>query len=307
MGPNQGTPGLGAAARKGNVDVFFNCILRQRQRSMNPAEKRLRLKYIKIGDILVEEKSRGEGRGLKELADSLEEHGLLQPVRVSRDANGRYVLVSGYRRFLAAQRLAEGEGGLGDALPCIVVENGDPVITRAVENFQREALSPVEVYRLLVQLRGKNRSCAEVAALMGLSVGRTKNLYVAVRELQANRALEKVFSNAGVTLEDVAITAGLEDGLRFPLLRKRGAGDLTRRQLRQAVKDLKGGGEKQARDTRLDGPAQARWQEDEEETLNAGRIIITVNNSRAFRGLAAALWKRAESAAGKLNIELKKQ
>ena len=274
---------------------------------MNPAEKRLRLEYIKLDDILVEEKSRGEGRGLKELADSLEEHGLLQPVRVSRDAGGRYVLVSGHRRFLAARRLADGQGGLGDALPCIVVEDGDPVITRAVENFQREALSPAEVYRLLVQLRGKGRSCAEVAALMGLSVGRVKNLYVAVRELQANPALAKVFGNAGVTLEDVAITAGLEDALRFPLLRKRGAGDLTRRQLRQAVKDLKQGGAREARDTPLAGPAQARWQETGEETLDAGRILITVNNSRAFRGLAAALWKRAQSAAGKLNIELKRQ
>ena len=273
---------------------------------MKGAKKRLRLEYIKFGDILGNEQSRGEGCGIGELAESLAEHGLLQPVRVSRDTDGRYVLVSGYRRFLAARRLADRRGGLRDTLPCIVAEDGDPVVTRAVENFQREALSPAEVYRLLVQLREKHRSCAEVASLIGRSLGRVKNLYVAVRELQANPALEEVFSNAGVTLEDVAITSGLENGLRFPLLRKRGAGDLTRRQLRQAAENLKKGGAKEARDALPGGPAQARWQETEEESLNAGRIVVTVDDCRAFRSLAAALWKRAEAAAGKLNIELQK-
>jgi hypothetical protein len=46
-------------------------------------------------------------RGLRELADSMEEHSLLQPVRVRPDADGNYTLVSGYRRLCAARQYAE--------------------------------------------------------------------------------------------------------------------------------------------------------------------------------------------------------
>jgi ParB-like chromosome segregation protein Spo0J len=185
----------------------------------------------------------------------MEEHSLIQPVRVRRDAGGDYTLVSGYRRLCAARRLAKEKGGPWETLPCIVVEDEDPVMTQAVENFQRQGMSPHELYKLLVFLRDKRLSYGEVAALMGCGAGRVENLYVTVRELEADRELEKVFSHAGVTFEDLAITRGIEAPLRYALLRKRGAGELTREQLRREAGKLKK--ERQAKDDGGKAPRKA--------------------------------------------------
>jgi ParB-like chromosome segregation protein Spo0J len=88
----------------------------------------LRLEYLKPQDIRVQGRLREKDRGLRELADSMEQHSLLQSVRVWRDPDGNYALVSGYRRLCAARQLAEEKGGCWEALPCIVVEDEGPVM-----------------------------------------------------------------------------------------------------------------------------------------------------------------------------------
>jgi hypothetical protein len=87
----------------------------------------------------------------------------------------------------------------------------------------------------------------------------------------------------------VAITRGIADEARFALLRRRGAGELSREQLRREAGKLK-----KAQTPRQTGgpegaPAQARWRESAEESLDAGKIVITVDNYGVFRELARAL------------------
>jgi ParB family chromosome partitioning protein len=273
---------------------------------MNRPGLPLSLEYLNPKDIRVQHRLREKDRGLRELADSMERHSLLQPVRVRRDPDGTYALVSGYRRLCAARRLAEEKGAPWETLPCIVVEDEDPVMAQAVENFQRQGMSPYELYKLLIALRHKGLSYAETAALIGCGAGRVENLYSAVRELEADPELEKAFSHAGVTLEDVAITRGIAGEARFALLRRRGAGELTREQLRREAGKLKKG-QAPRRDCGAEGsPVKAQWRESAEESLDAGRIVITVDNYGAFRKLARALWQRAERAAEQLAVELTK-
>jgi ParB-like chromosome segregation protein Spo0J len=234
----------------------------------------------------------------------MEQHSLLQPVRVRRDPDGGYTLVSGYRRLCAARQLAREKGGPWEALPCIVVEDEDPVMARVVENFQRQGISPGELYKLLVFLREKGLSYTEAAALMGCGAGRVENLYVTVRELEADGELEKVFSHAGVTFEDLAITRGIAGEARFALLRKRGAGELTWEQLRRAAGKLKRAQTAKQAGEPAGAPANAQWRESGEESLDAGKIVITVDNYAVFRELARALWKRAEGAAEQFGIAI---
>lgn len=77
--------------------------------------------------------------GLAELANSINEHGLLQPV-VVRPRPGGYQLVAGERRFRAA-KIAE-----MDSIPAIVMELTDRQVAEIalVENLQREDLNPLE-------------------------------------------------------------------------------------------------------------------------------------------------------------------
>ncbi|HYZ00196.1 MAG TPA: ParB/RepB/Spo0J family partition protein, partial [Candidatus Binatia bacterium] len=77
---------------------------------------------------------------LRELADSIREHGVLQPLLLRRQPDG-YELIAGERRLRAA-RLA----GL-DRVPAIVrgeVDPQDSLLLGLIENLQREDLDPIE-------------------------------------------------------------------------------------------------------------------------------------------------------------------
>lgn len=103
---------------------------------------------------------------LAELADSIREHDVLQPLTVRRLANGNYQIIAGERRWRAA-RLA----GLSD-VPAIVIEADDRKATELalIENLQREDLDPIEEaegYRKLME--NYHMTQEEAAARVGKS------------------------------------------------------------------------------------------------------------------------------------------
>ena len=82
---------------------------------------------------------------LKELAESIKKNGVIQPiaVRLKKSEPGKYEIVAGERRWLAAQR-----AGLHD-IPVNVLELSDveSLEVAIVENIQRDDLNPVEEAR----------------------------------------------------------------------------------------------------------------------------------------------------------------
>ena len=87
---------------------------------------------------------------LEELASSIAENGLLQPILVREYADSRYQIIAGERRFRAS-KLA----GLSE-IPAIVLERDDRKVAEIalIENIQREDLNPVEeamAYRALIK------------------------------------------------------------------------------------------------------------------------------------------------------------
>ena len=90
--------------------------------------------------------------GLEELAASIREHGLLQPVLVSRSPAGGYELIAGERRWRAS-RLA----GL-ERIPVVLrdaVADADQLALALIENLQREDLTPIEEARAYHHLRAE--------------------------------------------------------------------------------------------------------------------------------------------------------
>ena len=77
---------------------------------------------------------------LAELADSIREHGIIQPLTVRKLSSGYYQIIAGERRWRAA-RLA----GLAE-VPAIVIEADDRKAAELamIENLQREDLNPME-------------------------------------------------------------------------------------------------------------------------------------------------------------------
>lgn len=101
-----------------------------------------------------------EPEKLRELADSIREHGVIQPLVVSRDAAGNFRLVAGERRLQAA-RLA----GLA-TVPVVLRESasGRELLEVAlIENIQRADLNAIEealAYRRLVEEYGLTQGAA---------------------------------------------------------------------------------------------------------------------------------------------------
>jgi ParB family chromosome partitioning protein len=85
---------------------------------------------------------------LKELINSIEQHGILQPLLVRPMRSGGYELVAGERRYRAAS-----ESGLGE-VPAVIRElsNSDALSLALIENLQREDLNPVEETEGILQL-----------------------------------------------------------------------------------------------------------------------------------------------------------
>ncbi len=98
---------------------------------------------IKIRDIepnKTQPRKRFDDAALNELADSIAQHGIIQPILVRPIFTGGYQIVAGERRWRAA-RMA----GLSE-IPALVKEMDDMVFMQLalIENLQREDLSPME-------------------------------------------------------------------------------------------------------------------------------------------------------------------
>ncbi|RZI47182.1 ParB/RepB/Spo0J family partition protein [Rickettsiales endosymbiont of Peranema trichophorum] len=96
-------------------------------------------------------RKRFEDDRLKELAESIKNYGVLQPVVVRQLANGRYELVAGERRWHAVKM-----SGLV-TIPCIVKQFTDleSLEVAILENIQRRNLSPIDesmAYKKLIDM-----------------------------------------------------------------------------------------------------------------------------------------------------------
>lgn len=100
---------------------------------------------------------------LRELAESIRRHGVLQPVVVRR-AGDRYQLVLGERRLRAAKMCGK------TAVPAIVrdVDDAESLKQALMENLQREDLNPIEEARGYDLLRTEfSLSAREIADMIG--------------------------------------------------------------------------------------------------------------------------------------------
>ena len=103
---------------------------------------------------------------LQNLADSIKEHGVVQPLTVRETANGYYQIIAGERRWRAA-RLA----GLWE-VPAVIMEADDrkTMELALIENLQRQDLNPVEEamgYQTLMEEYGMTQE--ETAQRVGKS------------------------------------------------------------------------------------------------------------------------------------------
>lgn len=153
------------AAKKGlgtGLDILFG-------ESTRAEEEHDSIKQLPIAKVEPREnqpRTLFDEEALAELAESIREYGLIQPVTVRKLDSGYYQLIAGERRWRAA-RMA----GLNE-IPARIIEADDRLATELalVENLQREDLNPVEEaqgYRTLMEEYGLTQD--EAAQRVGKS------------------------------------------------------------------------------------------------------------------------------------------
>lgn len=143
---------------------------------------------------------------LAELADSIKEHGVVQPVIVRR-VEGGYELIIGERRWRAAQA-----AGLR-AIPAVVKEMGseeDVMTVALVENLQREDLNPLEeasAFHYLIQEFGLTQE--EVSQRVGRSRSQVANT---LRLLNLDPEIQEQVQAGNLSMGHAKVLLSMSDG-----------------------------------------------------------------------------------------------
>ena len=104
------------------------------------SEGSVTLPLSQIQPGLNQPRKRFEPEALAELAESIRQHGIIQPITVRRLSSGYYQIIAGERRWRAAR-----EAGLSE-VPAMIIEADDKTVMELglIENLQREDLNPLE-------------------------------------------------------------------------------------------------------------------------------------------------------------------
>lgn len=217
---------------------------------------------------------------LEILADSIKEHGLIQPIVVTAADNGRYIIVAGERRWRAAKK-----AGL-KTLPAVIKNYSPQTVTEValIENLQREDLNPIEEalgYKSLIdeynltqeeisKRLGKSRS-AIANSLRLLSLEGEIQKYLISGEISEGHA-RAILSLNGFVLREFLLNRIIDD-------------DLNVRQAEKLAKDLQ------------------KVKEEKSKTVNAYDIEIDRIKNKLEQGLGTKVKIQHGAKRGKIEIE----
>lgn len=196
----------------------------------NVAEQTHTLPLSQIETCASQPRKRFDEEALADLADSIREHGIIQPITVRKLASGYYQIIAGERRWRAA-RLA----GLSE-VPVVIIEADDrkAMELAMIENLQREDLNPMEEaegYHALME--SYNLTQEEAAERVGKSrsavanVMRLLHLCAPVRKFVEEGAL-----SAGHARALIPLSPDLQEKLAETIIKN----DLSVRQTEALVK-----------------------------------------------------------------------
>lgn len=177
-------------------------------------------------------RSRFDDETLNELAASIVEVGVLQPVVVSRGDDGALFLIAGERRWRAARK-----AGM-TTIPAVVRgATGDTTLVEAlVENVQRQDLTPLEeahAYKQLLENSGMSQD--QVAKRVGKSRPAVSNT---LRLLQLPGPVQRMVDTGSISAGHARALLGLEDEKYAVYLAEKASRDgWSVRQIEDAVRD----------------------------------------------------------------------
>ncbi len=188
-------------------------------------------------------RTRFDPADLESLAESIRRHGILQPLLVSEEGGGRYLILAGERRWRAAQI-----AGL-DRVPAVIREKVDDQVElelALVENLQRRDLTPFEEARAYEHLRAdRGLSTAEIARRVGIDRSTVSN---ALRLLRLPDEVQGLIEAGELSAgHGRALLAFGSDELRIEWARRAAADGVSVRDLERAAAGARETREEKAR------------------------------------------------------------
>lgn len=155
------------AAKKGGLGRGLDALFADNSVEESSSASAVKLSLNEIEPNKDQPRKTFDEKALAELADSIAQHGVIQPLLVRPMPDGSYQLVAGERRWRAARR-----AGLSE-VPVVIREMSDSEMMELalIENLQREDLNPIEEAEGLQQLIDTYGLTQETAAAR---VGRSR-------------------------------------------------------------------------------------------------------------------------------------
>jgi ParB family chromosome partitioning protein len=174
---------------------------------------------------------------LEGLAQSIKEHGVLQPIVVRRKGDGVYELIAGERRLRAATI-----AGLS-TIPALVRNSNDEksLALALVENIQRENLNPMEEAKAYSRLMGEFGLTQDLVAS---SVGKDRSSIANIlRLLGLPKEIQQFIESCSLSLGHAKVLGGVSSpSAQIQLAKRIVSGQLSVRQTEQLVAGQKSGG-----------------------------------------------------------------
>ena len=188
---------------------------------------------IPIGEIVpnpTQPRTSFDEEALGELADSIRQLGVIQPITVKRGSDGKYVIISGERRWRAARR-----AGLR-TLPAYVREADDENLhaMALVENIQRQDLNAIEIALGMQRLI---EECHLTQDALSEKVGKKRSTVSNyMRLLKLPNEVQFALKEGLISMGHAKAIAGAPDELQVRLLKRCVRKGLSVRQLEELAR-----------------------------------------------------------------------
>lgn len=198
--------------KKHGLGRGLSALLGDAQRAAGPGEQRTA--GIRKADVSRIKPNPNQPRksfndsALQELADSISDHGVIQPILVRADGDD-FLIIAGERRWRAAQKAQLHE------IPVIVREDSDSGMAELalIENVQRQDLNAIEEaegYRALVERHGHGQE--QVGRMVGKSRSHVANL---LRLLELPEEVREMLVRGDISMGHARAIATAEDPVRL--------------------------------------------------------------------------------------------
>ena len=239
-----------------------------------------------------------DSEALNELALSIKEHGLLEPLLVKSKEDGKYEIICGERRYRAAKI-----AGLTE-VPCLVrdVLEKNAYAIALIENIQRKDLNPLEQASALLQMM---KECSLTQEELAKTLGKSRSSVTNILRLnQLSENVKKLLLDGSIEMGHAKAILSLDSELQEKAAKIVVSKGLNVRQTEAFIKELKDESEQDSGTTKTKFEKSALFK-DWEKALNSslqgalvkftpqsnekGKVVLSYKNKEQLEAIIKLL------------------